>query len=223
MIIDAERFFEENWTRILVNQPPAVRAHLDAQRQLARELLTTRRYDLVIEVGCADGSLLMPTIVGLGRRYLGVEIAKGAVDDAGQRLAAMPRRPGQRAEVVHGDIRHLDAIAAESDLVRGSVLVAFPFNVFGNIVEPRQVLATTAAHDLDVLIITYDTSPAARDLRAEYYRACGLSGDFTTGATGARFASGPFTSSVYHPSVLRRWLTLNPPLRARTTQVSSGS
>lgn len=184
-----------------------MRAHLDAQRELARELLATRRYDLVVEAGCADGSLLMPTIVGLGLNYLGVELAKSAADEAAQRLATMPHRPGRHGQVVHGDIRHLDAVVAASDMIRGRLLVAFPFNVFGNIPEPWEVLGAAAAHEAGVLIITYDTSEAARDLRAEYYRACGLTGDITADEAGAHFASGPFASSVYHPAVVRRWLT----------------
>jgi hypothetical protein len=86
------------------------------------------------------------------------------------------------------------------------VLTAFPFNVFGNIPEPRSAVEAAASVSADALILTYDTSAGARHLREEYYHACGFAGVFATDDTGVHYEDGLFTSSVYRTPVLTGWL-----------------
>jgi hypothetical protein len=184
-------FFDGAWERIIATQPPAVRAHLDAERAIAGTL--TGPYRALVEVGSADGSLLLPVARERGLAYLGLDLAAGAV--------AATRAAG--GDAVRADVLDLAALP----LPAGPPLVAFPFNVFGNLPEPERAIDAVAAVGADALVLTYDTGPRAAATRIEYYRACGLPGELTTDPTGVHFTSGPFTSSVYHPQVLTAWLS----------------
>jgi hypothetical protein len=146
-----------------------------------------------VEGGCAGGTLLLPVIAAAGLRYLGLDRAPGAV--------AATRAAG--GDAVCGDVRDVDRLAA--DLPRPALL-ALPFNVFGNIPEPGEVLASAVRAGADVLILTYRVSTAARDVRAEYYRRCGLIGEFRTDEAGVHFDAGLFSSTAYRPGLLREWL-----------------
>jgi hypothetical protein len=140
-------------------------------------------------------------------------VADGAVRACTARLRNLADAVSDRgltmpaAVVRRADIRDLPAVLGG----RGApstppVLAAFPFNVFGNIPEPRTALAAAASVSADVLILTYDTSTGARRLRDEYYRACGFAGVFTADDTGVHYEDGLFTSSVYRQSVVSGWL-----------------
>ncbi len=209
----AADFFEQTWSAIIDSQPPAVRAHLAAERALVARLLTdgvpgagaAGRYGTVIEAGCADGSLLLPTVLAAGLDYLGVDLAHGAVRAARARLAGLPRRPDQHAEVVHGDIRDLARLLPPG-WGSGARLVAFPFNVFGDIPEPWHALSAAAGTGCAVLVLTYTGTATATRVRDGYYQAAGFAGTWATDSTGTHFTSGLFSSSVYRPPVLRRWL-----------------
>lgn len=182
--------FEELWSTIIATQPPAIRAHLDAERALAAPLIGG--YRSLVEVGCADGSLLRPAAHRLGIDYLGLDLAAGAV--------AATRAAGGAA--VHADVVDLGTLP----LPGAPLLVAYPFNVFGNLPAPHRALAATAAAGADALVLTYRTDARAAAVRAEYYAACGLPGELTTDEVGVHFASGEFRSSVYRPEVLTAWL-----------------
>jgi hypothetical protein len=179
------------WARIITSQPAAVRAHLDAERRLASAVAA--KYRSLVEVGCADGSLLLPVARRLGLDYLGVDLAAGAVE-ATRALGA---------DAVQADAVDLTSLP----LPAAPLLIANPFNVFGNLPDPPRALTAAATAGADALVLTYDTSPAAAALRTEYYAACDLPGDLTTDETGVHFTSGTFRSSVYHPEVVTAWLT----------------
>jgi hypothetical protein len=182
--------FDDLWSTIIGVQPPAVRAHLAAERALAAPVIGG--YRALVEVGCADGSLLLPSARQRGVDYLGIDLAADAVAAT---LAA-------GGAAVRADVVDL----ATLPLPEGPVLVGYPFNVFGNLPEPQRALAATAAVGADALLLTYRTDARAAAVRAEYYAACGLPGKLTTDETGVHFTSGGFLSSVYHPEVLAAWL-----------------
>jgi hypothetical protein len=156
-------------------------------------------------VGSSDGSLLLPTALRHGLAYLCRDLAPGAV--AATRAALAGAAPaGTFARAVQADIDDLGDVLAEPQPPPRPLLVGFPFNVFGNLPDPRRTVAAVAAARADVLILTYNTGPQARAARIEYYRECGFPGTLTDDATGSHFAFGAFTSSVYHPAKLTGWL-----------------
>jgi hypothetical protein len=199
-------FFDTTWRSLVDGVTPAVRTHLAAERALVAGLLAESRpgpggpgagrggrYRAVIEGGCAGGGLLLPVIVAAGLDYLGLDRAPGAV--------AATRAAG--GDAVCGDVRDVDRLA--TGLPRPALL-ALPFNVFGNIPEPREVLAAAARAGTDVLVLTYRDSALARDVRASYYRACGFDGAFRTDGVGVHFDAGLFSSTAYRPGLVRDWL-----------------
>jgi hypothetical protein len=215
--LDADRlaagFFEKTWQPIIANQPDAVVEHLDAERAFVASLIVPSAYRTVVEAGCADGSLLASVILGAGATYLGLDVADGAVRACTARLRNLAEAVSARglsmpaAVVRRADIRDLPAVLGS----RGApstppVLAAFPFNVFGNIPEPRDAVKAAASVSADALILTYDTGTGARRLREEYYRACGFAGGFSTDDTGVHYEDELFTSSVYRQPVLTGWL-----------------
>lgn len=185
-----EGFFDQGWARIIATRPPAVQAHLAAERQLAAGLLPA--YRGLVEVGCADGSLLRPSAAAAGLAYLGLDLAAGAV--------AATRAAG--GDAVRADVVDIGALA----LPAPPLLVALPFNVVGNLPDPGSAFGAVAGTGADVLVLTYDTGPGAAAVRSEYYRACGLEGSLVADDLGVHFTAGAFRSSVYHPPVLAAWL-----------------
>jgi hypothetical protein len=201
----AADFFARGWRQIVATRPAAVGRHLAAERQLADEVLGRLAYRTLVEVGSSDGSLLLPTALHHGLAYLGLDLAPGAVAATREALAAAPA--GTFARAVQADVDDLNDVLADlPQRPPWPMLVGFPFNVFGNLPDPRRTLAVVAGARADVLILTYDTSRQARATRIEYYRACGFPGRLTDDATGSHFAFGAFTSSVYHPAKLAGWL-----------------
>jgi hypothetical protein len=184
-------FFDTTWRSLVDGVTPAVRAHLAAERALVAGRLGD--YRAVVEGGCAGGTLLLPVVAAAGLDYLGLDRAPGAV--------AATRAAG--GDAVCGDVRDVDRLAAR---LPRPALLALPFNVFGNIPEPREVLAAAVRAGTDVLVLTYRDSPLALDVRASYYRACGFEGTFRTDEAGVRFDAGLFSSTAYRPGLLREWL-----------------
>jgi hypothetical protein len=201
----AAELFARDWRRIITTRPVAVRNHLAAEKQLAEEVLAGSAYRTLVEVGCSDGSLLLPAALHHGLAYLGLDLAAGAV--VATREALSTAAPGSFAAAVQADVDDLAGVLADlPECPPRPMLVGFPFNVFGNLPDPRRTLTGVAGTGAHVLILTYDTSPQARAARLEYYRACGYPGRLTDDATGSHFAFGAFTSSVYHPAKLTGWL-----------------
>jgi SAM-dependent methyltransferase len=198
-------FFEQHWRDIITGRTPEVAEFLNVERQLAEKIIDDNGYRGVIEAGCADGTLLMPAVVARGLEYLGVDLAPGAVALA--RLAlAVASAPSHRAgTAVEGDIRDLPDLDPVL-LPAAPRLVAFPFNVLGNIPTPRVALRAAASCAADILILTYQTSDAAGEVRRAYYRACGFDGDFQHDSRGVHFRADLFTSSVYRQELVVKWL-----------------
>lgn len=196
-------FFEAHWQSIISASTPAVAEYLRVERQLTGKTLDDDGYHGLIEVGCADGSLLMPAAVDRGLDYLGVDLAAGAVALARRVLAAMPPGRSRRTAVLEGDVRDLPELTGW--LPAAPRLVAFPFNVLAGIPTPRAALRAAASCG-DLLVLTYQTTPAATEVRRDYYRACGFQGRFRRDRDGVHFTADLFTSSVYHQDVIVGWL-----------------
>jgi SAM-dependent methyltransferase len=193
-------FFAEYWRPIAATRTPAIRRHLAAERERFAAILTAGGYATVVESGCADGRLLAPDVVAGGLRYLGVDLVEAAVREAREAL-------GGRGEVVLGDTSELDRLPAVRALPPAGRLVAFPFNVIGNLPAPWRALEAARRCDADVAVFSYQLSAAADRARAAYFAGCGLTGEFRRDESGTHFRTGgTYTSSVYLPDVVADWL-----------------
>jgi len=201
---DLRTFFQQTWAVIVSTQPAPVRDGLRAERSLVNDLLRRSAYRSLVEVGCADGSLLLSATLRNGLSYIGLDLADGAVAATRAALAATRATlAGTSGIALRADVGDLPGLRLP---LLPPALVAFPFNVFGNLPDPQRGLTAVATAGADILLLTYDTGPAATEIRSEYYAACGLSGTLTEDESGVHFTAGAFRSSVYHPPVLSGWL-----------------
>ena len=189
--------YEASWAPMIDVRVPDVLAHLAAERRLAEKLIESGGYRALVEVGCADGSLLLPAAARQRLHYLGIDLAAGAVRAAREAL----RDLAATGSVTQADAAELPGLTA--GLPR-PLLVAFPFNVIGILPDPRSVLAD--CRDAEVLVLTYDTGEQAAALRSRYYREAGFIGSMTRDQEGVHFAAGDFASSVFEPPVITGWL-----------------
>lgn len=199
---------DSDWRRFVAaeNLPAAIRAHLDAERDFLTGVLSTGAYHVVIEGGCADGSLFLPVVMDSGVDYIGVDVVAQAVSATAKAIRARPLRAGQRAIAVQGDIRALTEIDGLSRL-HGRTLVVLPFNLFGIVARPYEALTSAAAIGADVLIFTYQLLPEASEARADYFRLCGWAAHEVELSDGLHYQGDHFISSVYTPAKLAEWLT----------------
>jgi hypothetical protein len=183
------------------NYPPELQAHLRWEAEtVARH---APRYALVVEIGCMDGRLHAERLVGLGVGYLGIDLVASAIERCQARLGAVATPGAARARA--GDVLRLDQLlAGEPDLPAGPRLALLPFNVVGNLPSPWTTFPVLRACALDVLILSYRTTPAANAARRAYYEACGYRGLRMAETTvGVRFSSQDgLDSDAFHPARL---------------------
>lgn len=204
----AADFYDTYWHTIISARTPQITEYLRCERELASATIDRCGYRGLVEVGCADGTLLLSVAVGRGLDYLGVDLAADAIDRARSALAktAVGSAVGSpHTAVVQRDVRDLAALPGTL-LPRSPRLVAFPFNVLAGITTPVAALRAAAAIESDLLVFSYQTSWAASTVRRDYYRACGLTGRFNSDDRGVHFTAGLFTSSVYHEALVIGWL-----------------
>jgi methyltransferase family protein len=198
---------DSDWRRFVAreNLPPAIRDHLESERDFLRGVIAGGAYDTVIEGGCADGSLFLPVVLAAGVDYIGVDVVAQAVQATWAAIRRHPLAPGQRAAAVHGDIRALDDVDGLADL-GGRTLVTLPFNLFGIVARPYESLRSAAAIGADVLIFTYRLAPEASAARAAYFQRGGWAAHEVQMNDGAHYTADHFISSVYTPDTVNRWL-----------------
>jgi hypothetical protein len=198
---------DSDWQRLVAPEhlPPAIRAHLRAERGLLASVLRTGGYRVVIEAGCADGSLCLPVVLSCGLDYIGVDVVAQAAAATRRAITGYRLRPGQRAVAVHGDARALQAIDGLGRAPERP-LVVLPFNLFGIVSRPYEMLQSAAAIGADVLILTYRLTPEASAARARYFTLGGWPGSEVELSDGVHYQGDHFISSVYSPETLRRWL-----------------
>jgi hypothetical protein len=183
------------------NYPPAIVDHLIAERAWLKRIIHRGGYSAAIEVGCADGGVHLETLLSLNIRYLGIDLVPRLVSILNDRLKHRP--DGARARACVMDARRLSSVKAS--LRAHKVLVVFPFNSFGNLEDPRTIIAEACGSGFDALILTYRTDPLASRKRLEYYSRCNLARiDKERDSRGVVFLSPEgLRSYAYH----RTWLT----------------
>jgi SAM-dependent methyltransferase len=203
-VAERTRFFDQHWRAIVKTRTTGIDEYLEAERRQLDAWLADGTVRLVVEAGCADGELLLPVVL---RRpelaYLGVDLAAEAI--AALRRCFNGLRGAPYLGAVQGDIADLPRLTAGLPLPATGWLTALPFNVIGELSDPRRALAAARRCGSDLAIFTYDTGAEARRVREEYYRACGFDGRWEAGPT-YRSDDG-FFSAAYPRRLLHTWLT----------------
>jgi len=162
-------------------------------------------YQVVLEIGCMDGCLLYPVVRGLALTYVGVDVDAHAI----QRFRARIVEEWDGTAIRHAVALDVSDVGALSELIVPRRTVAmFPFNSFGNLQSPTGALDSLGAHDVDLWIGTYQTSPSATELRRCYYDNARIGVvDHTEEDCGVLFTSAEgFKSYAYRGDFLRAQL-----------------
>jgi hypothetical protein len=163
----------------------------------------SRPFSTIVEVGCMQGRLV-EWCVGQQKRYIGIDVECGYQDA----WSTYQQRYGDAIEFVRGDAQKLSEVVKriKKPLSVSSTLFVFPFNSFGNIENVQAAVQSLSEVKMKFVIFSYDTISYANQVRAEYYRMCGLS-DITqiNSDEGVIFSSREgLKSFAYHISFLSK-------------------
>jgi hypothetical protein len=156
----------------LRNYSRAICDHLASEKKCVKHTVRKGGYTTAIEVGCADGSLHMQTLLSLKLRYLGIDLVPRFISILNDKLQNLS--PDQLAGALVLDAQHISNLRPV--MFGQKALLVFSFNSFGNVDDPSKALAQACVAGFDVLILTYRTNGPASQRRSEYYAQCNLSG-----------------------------------------------
>lgn len=211
-------FFNRHW-RVYINHQlrnPAIEGYLHSENEQLENVLREKSYDTVIEAGCADGSFFLPVVLNhnvTAERpvsYYGIDLIEDAIREAAERLAEYKKNNPVNGNyfLIQEDICHLRRIHEKHKLDGSHCIIAFPFNIFGTLACPSEVISEAFSLGCDLLIFTYATLPIANTLRKVYYVSCGV-GDVeeTEDDKGVLFSTAEgLHTYAYHEHVINGWI-----------------
>jgi hypothetical protein len=172
------RFPVTPWERWLSNSSytPAIRSYIESQAEVFRDLITQHCYENIIELGCGDGTLLMPTVISLHSNYLGIDISTRALSKAMTNLenAKAIHSYSEDARLMVADVCSFSSLRLDRFVKSNKTLVALPFNLIGIISCVESLVRDLHSAGFDILIFSYNMSVGASRARAEYYEKCGF-------------------------------------------------
>jgi hypothetical protein len=178
--------------------PHTVREFLDSERAALDAWLATRT--TLIEVGCMKGRHAEQALRA-GKNYIGIDIEPSYVEAASTWLTC-EERAGRYAKAFTLDATGLTSLRrmCPANILANS-LIFLPFNSFGNMAQPLEVLNSLAEFGEAYLISTYDTSARTTEARQAYYAACNYDElSVSHSEAGVRFvARNGLNSVAYHP------------------------
>ncbi|MBP2169418.1 hypothetical protein J2125_002610 [Erwinia toletana] len=203
--------YESGWRMFDVSRlTSAVNAYLCAEKAIIANLLQQpeAQIDEFIEVGCGYGRYL-PLISAQNINYCGIDLVSWLVALGKIRLPLyQAHSAGQaRIEVCSVDkVRDL-LIASDQDKTK-KFCIFFPFNCFGNLPYPRQVLAHLSGLNVTMIISGFLPDARTSDLRQDYYAKCGCQHlQVSPGEQGTLITSADGLNSLaYHPESLQQLL-----------------
>lgn len=160
--------------------------------------------DSLVELGCYDGRAIEVARLA-GIRYLGVDINDNAVRLLKRKIISEGLQ--RKANAVVADITVPDQWCCE---VSGKTpLYVFPFNLVGNLPNPRALFETLNSTNGFGIISVFNSDVWTTKIRRDYYTACGivLSGIEPAPYGGVRFRSSTgFTSQSFSSDCFDRFL-----------------
>ncbi|MFF9623877.1 class I SAM-dependent methyltransferase [Streptomyces griseosporeus] len=181
--------------------PDEVLAFLQMECLAAFRAAVAERCDAVVELGCFDGRAL-EVARAAGIPYCGVDINSSAVAALRERIAAEGLQA--QATTLVGDAQ--DCVRWSTQVPGQRPLIVLPFNLLGNLPDPRSALLGLRALGGTLLISVFNEQPRTTAVRRAYYARCmtGLTepaqgrygGAVFRGAQG--FRSESFSASALH-------------------------
>jgi hypothetical protein len=151
------------------NFPPDIVDYLEGEYAAFHQLLTHRHleFDALLEIGCGNARNI-ELARSFALQYFGIDFIEQVVKTASRKL---------KNNKWMGKIECLSVLDLHQSTTPISnnlrTLCLFPFNVFGNILDPLRVLKIMRDLKYAMLISTY-RHVANQDAIMQYYTACGL-------------------------------------------------
>lgn len=183
--------------------PLQIRTYLREERRFLERLLSS--FDLLVEVGCMHGRYL-PWAAAREKSYLGIDVVARYIDQ-GLGIVRRHNLDQDRYKLLLGDAANLSPAKAILDQARGTTsLVLMPFNSFGNMLHPEDVLHELKRHRFRFVISSYHTDKVSTEARSKYYRSSGCrSLRVIEDHSGVLFTSpNGLHAQAYHQSYLRQ-------------------
>ncbi|HKV92562.1 MAG TPA: hypothetical protein VJW20_08450 [Candidatus Angelobacter sp.] len=148
-----------------------VAAFLRAEEQILNTLAPSMLG--LVEVGCMHGRYLQWAIENR-KRYFGVDVIHRYIQN-GRRTIARRCLPVADYQFLLGGVEQLSTVVKDPHVHANprQYLMLFPFNSFGNMDYPEEVIKSLKSVNLQFVISSYQTTEYATSARAEYYALCG--------------------------------------------------
>jgi hypothetical protein len=173
---------------------PAIRIYQQGERELLFQL--AKPFNTLIEAGCSKGRYTA-AVTETKRNYIGIDIAAHHIDDA-----STAHKSNSKALFFCDDILNFEKIFLANTINTNSSLLFFPFNCFGNLVNPVTILEKMAVLKISFAIFTYSPDANATCERSKYYHTSGFKDlSLTNESEGIRFTCATGLNTIaYHES-----------------------
>lgn len=180
--------------------PIEIEGYLRDEYQSILELM--KNFEGIVEVGCMMGRYLQ-LAREMDKKYLGIDPVSRYIDQ-GNLMIRQSGLDQQKFSFFHGFAENLDSISMRYCLHGKKYVLVFPFNSFGNIINPIPVLQAIKKSQLDYVVYSYRTDPATNEIRYKYYLQSGMEGLLMiTENLGIRYISkNGLSSMAYYPKKL---------------------
>ncbi|MGV9273389.1 methyltransferase domain-containing protein [Streptomyces griseosporeus] len=147
--------------------PDEVLAFLQLECLAAFQAAVAERCDAVVELGCFDGRAL-EVARAAGIPYCGVDVNSTAVAALRDRI----RDEGldAQATTLVGDAQ--ESVRWSAQVPGRRPLIVLPFNLLGNLPDPRRALTGLRALGGTILISVFNEQPRTTAVRRAYYARC---------------------------------------------------
>lgn len=205
--LSPDRFYRDGGASAIMSVahfPDEVLTFLQMECLAAFKTALEGNCDVVVELGCFDGRAL-EVARAAGIRYCGIDISCGAVAALRRRIA--DEGLGAHATALVGNAQ--DTVRWSAQIPGEQPLFVLPFNLLGNLPDPRRALLGLRSLGGTVLISVFNEDPRTTAVRRAYYTQCvndlAEPGQGRYGGTLFRGAQG-FRSESFSAPALRRLL-----------------
>ncbi|MFI0241421.1 methyltransferase domain-containing protein [Streptomyces sp. NPDC016845] len=184
--------------------PDEILTYLQMECLAAFKTALDEKCDAVVELGCFDGRAL-EVARAAGLPYCGIDINSGAVAALRERIC--DEGLDAQATAVVGNAQ--ESVLWSAQVPGRRPLLVLPFNLLGNLSDPRRALMGLRSLGGTVLVSVFNEQPRTTAVRRAYYARCtrGLAepAPGRYGGTVFRGAQG-FRSESFSAPALRRLL-----------------
>lgn len=151
------------------NYPKSIIDYLYKEREFLIEVL--KEFEVLVEVGCMEGRN-MDLSQELNKYYVGIDIVDSYIQSLDKKIKS--KEIYDFCEAYCLDANKLKEIKNLSEFIKKyKSLFYFPFNSFGNMDNPQNVISNMVHLDNSrSLIFSYDTDDYSTNERKKYYENC---------------------------------------------------